>query len=208
MTTWPNSRQTWIVYEEVGINWWRTPAESPDMNPIENLWNELKWHIGTNVKPTTKEELVTAIKEFFNNLTPERCCRYIDHVVKTVIPKVISLGGKATGMWIKPNNKTALLGATKSKKMSWPNALFRLVVFASRSRKQSNVNVQRNVCVCYTPNHWKEKKEKNQTNKHWIQLLRVWVNLWNKFKINQVHFNLFYCYKPSTQLTKVKFPSC
>ena len=68
------------------------------MNPIENLWNELKWHIGTNVKPTTKEELVTAIKEFFNNLTPERCCRYIDHVVKTVIPKVISLGGKATGM--------------------------------------------------------------------------------------------------------------
>ena len=24
------------------VEWWRTPAESPDCNPIENLWHELK----------------------------------------------------------------------------------------------------------------------------------------------------------------------
>lgn len=24
------------------VNWWRTAAESPDLNPIENLWHELK----------------------------------------------------------------------------------------------------------------------------------------------------------------------
>ncbi len=24
------------------INWWKTPPESPDANPIENLWHELK----------------------------------------------------------------------------------------------------------------------------------------------------------------------
>ena len=24
------------------INWWRIPAESLDINPIENLWQELK----------------------------------------------------------------------------------------------------------------------------------------------------------------------
>ena len=33
----------WI--EENGVNWWRTLAESPDMNPIENLWHELKEYI-------------------------------------------------------------------------------------------------------------------------------------------------------------------
>ena len=30
----------WIIDEN--INWWRTPPESPDCNPIENLWHELK----------------------------------------------------------------------------------------------------------------------------------------------------------------------
>lgn len=26
-------------------NWWKTPPESSDMNPIENLWHELKEYI-------------------------------------------------------------------------------------------------------------------------------------------------------------------
>ena len=26
-------------------NWWKTPPESPDANPIENLWHELKVHV-------------------------------------------------------------------------------------------------------------------------------------------------------------------
>ena len=29
-------------YEEVGINWWRTPPELPDLNLIENLRHEMK----------------------------------------------------------------------------------------------------------------------------------------------------------------------
>ena len=27
------------------INWWKTPTESPNLNPKENLWHELKAYI-------------------------------------------------------------------------------------------------------------------------------------------------------------------
>jgi len=37
------------------VNWWQTLAESPDYNPIENLWYELKEYIRCATKPTTKQ---------------------------------------------------------------------------------------------------------------------------------------------------------
>ena len=39
------SRIAQQFYMDSYINWWKTSAESPDMNPIENLWHELKEHI-------------------------------------------------------------------------------------------------------------------------------------------------------------------
>ena len=40
------------------INWWHTPSESPDMNPIENMWHELKEYVRREEKPRNKEQLV------------------------------------------------------------------------------------------------------------------------------------------------------
>lgn len=62
-------------YDEKGINWWRTPAESPDINPIENMWHELKEYIRREVKPHTKDELVTGIRQFWKTVNVDKCTR-------------------------------------------------------------------------------------------------------------------------------------
>ena len=49
------------------INWMRTPAESPDANPIENLWHEMKEYVWCTVKPRNKAELVKMIEDFLED---------------------------------------------------------------------------------------------------------------------------------------------
>ena len=78
------------------VNYWPTPAESPDLNPIEMLWHELKCFLRCVVKPSNKEELVRGIKQFWNGVTPAKCAKYISHLQK-VIPAVISREGRASG---------------------------------------------------------------------------------------------------------------
>ena len=84
------------ILVESNVNWWRTPAESSDLNPMENLWHELKEYIRREVKPRRQEELVNGIKEFWETVDVPKCRKYIGHLRK-VIPKVIELKGAATG---------------------------------------------------------------------------------------------------------------
>ena len=48
------------------------------------------------VKPKTKEELVEELKEFWRTVNVQKCNKYIGHLRK-VVPKVIEVGGNATG---------------------------------------------------------------------------------------------------------------
>ena len=96
------SKSTKAFMEEKGINWWPTPAESPDLNPIEMVWHELKAYLRKTIKPRLKEELVNGIQKFWRErMTPEKCTKYINHIHK-VIPEVVKLNGRASGHWIKP----------------------------------------------------------------------------------------------------------
>ena len=81
---------------EEGINWWKTPAESPDINPIENLWHELKEYLRREIKPKTKEQLISGIETFWGTVTVEKCRKYISHL-KKVVPKIIELNGGPAG---------------------------------------------------------------------------------------------------------------
>ena len=90
------SRYIQKLFEDEGIDWWRTPPESPDCNPIENLWHELKEFMRREIKPINKGELVSGIKQFWETVTVEKCQRYIGHLRK-VLPKVIENEDGPTG---------------------------------------------------------------------------------------------------------------
>ena len=90
------ARATRDFFKKHNILLLKTPPESPDLNPIENLWHELKNFIRSIAKPTTKEELLHAIQSFWATVMSEKCCRYIEHL-KKVIPKVIEVNGEAAG---------------------------------------------------------------------------------------------------------------
>ena len=83
-------------FESRHINWWRTPPESPDLNPIENVWGSLKQYLRNTYKPKNLTELKSGIEQFWQSLTPEVCKRYINHLNK-VIPKVIQVDGNPSG---------------------------------------------------------------------------------------------------------------
>ena len=72
--------------------WWPTPPESPDLNPIENIWGSLKQYLRNTYKPKNLVQLKEGIQQFWLTLTPEVCKRYIMHL-KKVMPKVIEEGG-------------------------------------------------------------------------------------------------------------------
>lgn len=64
--------------EEKSINWWKTPLESPDCNPIENLWHEAKEFIQREVKPKTKQELIDGILQFWRSVTVSNVVSTLD----------------------------------------------------------------------------------------------------------------------------------
>ena len=69
------SRTAADFFAQHGINWWKTPPESPDANPIENLWHELKEYIRREVKPQNKAELLSGIEQFWDTVDDVKCCK-------------------------------------------------------------------------------------------------------------------------------------
>ena len=83
-------------YTDRKINWWKTPPESPDLNPVENVWASLKYYLRHDHKPTNLETLEQGIKNFWKMMTPERCTKYISRMHK-VKPVVVQKNGDASG---------------------------------------------------------------------------------------------------------------
>ena len=65
-----SSKYVKSLFKFHGIYWWKSPAESPDLNPIENCWGSLKQFLRNTYKPTNLQELMDGIEEFWLSLTP------------------------------------------------------------------------------------------------------------------------------------------
>uniref|UniRef100_A0A9J8DLD2 Tc1-like transposase DDE domain-containing protein n=1 Tax=Cyprinus carpio carpio TaxID=630221 RepID=A0A9J8DLD2_CYPCA len=66
------------------LNW---PANSPDLNPIENLWDIVKKKL-RDARPNTLDELKAAIEASWASITPQQCHRLIasmPHRIEAVI---------------------------------------------------------------------------------------------------------------------------
>jgi hypothetical protein len=74
-------------------------AQSPDLNPIELVWHDMKVYIAEQVKQKNALELINGMNTFWNTfVTVEYCNSKIDHVRDKVLNKIIKLDGKATGL--------------------------------------------------------------------------------------------------------------
>ena len=85
-----------LRFQEMNISWWKTPAESPDLNPIEKLWHEFKEYLRRVVKPKTKAELVAGILQLWETIDIVKCKKYIGQLRK-VVPKITDMNGGPTG---------------------------------------------------------------------------------------------------------------
>ena len=65
---------TW--FKDPGIPVLDWPANSPDLNPIENLWGIVKRKM-RDTRPNNAEELKAAIRATWASITPQQCHKLI-----------------------------------------------------------------------------------------------------------------------------------
>ncbi len=94
-TQW-QSYSTWFKDHGIPVlNW---PANSPDLNPIENLWCIVKRKM-RYARPNNAEELKATIRATWALITPEQCHRLIDSMPRR-IAAVIQAKGAPTKYWV------------------------------------------------------------------------------------------------------------
>ncbi len=68
------STKSWLNDHGVGVLDW--PANSPDLNPIENLWSIVKRKM-RNKRPKNADELKATVKETWASIPPQQCHKLI-----------------------------------------------------------------------------------------------------------------------------------
>ncbi len=94
--------KSWFNDHGVTVLDW--PVNSPDLNPIENIWGIVKSKMW-DTRPKNADELKAAIKATWASITPEQCHRLIASMPRR-IDAVIHAKGGPTKYWVHRNEHT------------------------------------------------------------------------------------------------------
>ncbi len=86
------STKSWLNDHGVGVLDW--PANSPDLNPIENIWGIVKRKM-RNKRPKNADELKATVKETWASIPPQQCHKLITSMSRR-IEEVIKAEGAPT----------------------------------------------------------------------------------------------------------------
>uniref|UniRef100_A0A8C6KDX3 Transposase Tc1-like domain-containing protein n=1 Tax=Nothobranchius furzeri TaxID=105023 RepID=A0A8C6KDX3_NOTFU len=87
------STSEWLNNNKMKTLEW--PSQSPDLNPIEMLWHDLKKAVHAR-KPSNKAELQQFCKDEWAKIPPERCKRLVASYHKRLIAVIAAKGGPAS----------------------------------------------------------------------------------------------------------------
>jgi len=82
----------WLEDNHIRVLDW--PAQSPDLNPMEHLWEEVKRRMGSLSKKTrSKDELWDRLQDVWNGIEPSVCAKLVDSMPARIQAVLDAKGG-------------------------------------------------------------------------------------------------------------------